>query len=150
MMKNKSFCCPIQMVLILSMIAAGTLAQAGDKPNVVFILSDDQSWGDYGFMGHAHIETPNLDRLAAEGVETLKLAVDGEGLLPEAVRAVVEEFVSRDGTDYSPVEQRVNQVLEQLEAGRVELQRLAADFAGETRKQAFQLGGRCAHGFSAR
>ena len=37
------------------------------------------------------------------------------------VRAIVEEFVSRDGTDYSPVEQRVNQVLEQLEAGRVEL-----------------------------
>ena len=38
-----------------------------------------------------------------------------------AVRAIVEEFVSRDGTDYSPVEQRVNQVLEQLESGRVEL-----------------------------
>ena len=46
MMKNRSFCCPIQMVLILSMIAAGTLAQAGDRPNVVFLLSDDQGWGD--------------------------------------------------------------------------------------------------------
>ena len=41
---------------------------AHDKPNVVFILSDDQSWGDYGFMGHPHIKTPNLDRLAGEGL----------------------------------------------------------------------------------
>jgi len=35
-------------------------------PNIVFILSDDQAWTDYGFMGHEHIETPNLDKLAAE------------------------------------------------------------------------------------
>jgi uncharacterized sulfatase len=33
-------------------------------PNIVFILSDDQAWTDYGFMGHNVIETPNLDKLA--------------------------------------------------------------------------------------
>ena len=38
-----------------------------------------------------------------------------------ALRAIVEEFVTRDGTDYSSVQQRVDRVLEQLEAGRVEL-----------------------------
>ncbi len=35
-------------------------------PNVVLILSDDQGWGDYSFMGHPHIKTPRIDRLAAE------------------------------------------------------------------------------------
>lgn len=35
------------------------------KPNIVFILSDDQAWTDYGFMGHPDIKTPSLDRLAA-------------------------------------------------------------------------------------
>jgi len=35
-------------------------------PNVVLILSDDQSYTDYGFMGHPHIETPHLDQLASE------------------------------------------------------------------------------------
>jgi uncharacterized sulfatase len=35
-------------------------------PNIVFILSDDQAWTDYGFMGHEHIETPNIDKLANE------------------------------------------------------------------------------------
>lgn len=56
------------IVLILSLIAAGTLAQADDRPNVVFILSDDQSWDDYGFMGHPHLKTPHLDQLAGEGL----------------------------------------------------------------------------------
>ncbi|MEM6798637.1 MAG: sulfatase-like hydrolase/transferase, partial [Planctomycetota bacterium] len=38
------------------------------RPNVVLILSDDQGWSDYGFMGHPAIETPSLDRLAERSV----------------------------------------------------------------------------------
>ncbi|MCB9877316.1 MAG: sulfatase [Planctomycetes bacterium] len=41
---------------------------AAKRPNLVLILSDDQGFGDYGFMGHPVIETPNLDRLAAESL----------------------------------------------------------------------------------
>ena len=43
------------------------LEAAEKRPNVVLILSDDQAWGDYGFMGHREVRTPNLDRLAREG-----------------------------------------------------------------------------------
>jgi len=49
-------------------LACATLSSPlmGDtKPNIVFILSDDQAWTDYGFMGHPDIKTPSLDRLAA-------------------------------------------------------------------------------------
>ena len=42
-------------------------------------------------------------------------------LSPVALRAVVEEFVTRDGTDHSSVERRIETVLRQLDAGRVEL-----------------------------
>jgi uncharacterized protein len=42
-------------------------------------------------------------------------------LSPAALRAIVEEFVTRDGTDHSSVEQRVDSVLRQLDAGHVEL-----------------------------
>ena len=42
-------------------------------------------------------------------------------LSPAALRAVVEEFVTRDGTDHSPVEGCIQTVLLQLDAGRVEL-----------------------------
>lgn len=41
-------------------------------PNVVLIISDDQAWSDYSFMGHPHIKTPNLDRLASESVTFLR------------------------------------------------------------------------------
>lgn len=37
-------------------------------PNVVMIISDDQSWTDYSFMGHPQIQTPRIDRLAAESL----------------------------------------------------------------------------------
>lgn len=39
-----------------------------EKPNVVFLLSDDQGWNDYGFMGHPHLQTPNIDKLAGAGI----------------------------------------------------------------------------------
>jgi uncharacterized protein YheU (UPF0270 family) len=42
-------------------------------------------------------------------------------LSPAALRAVVEEFVTRDGTDHSSIERRVELVLGQLDAGSVEL-----------------------------
>ncbi len=50
------------------MAAAPAPAAANDLPNVVLIISDDQGWTDYGFMGHPHIQTPHLDRLASEGL----------------------------------------------------------------------------------
>ena len=53
--------------LLLCIVLGGIAVMAKDKPNVVFILSDDQSWDDYGFMGHPHLKTPNLDQLAGDG-----------------------------------------------------------------------------------
>ncbi|HEX4148920.1 MAG TPA: sulfatase [Pirellulales bacterium] len=44
-------------------------APAADRPlNVVLIVSDDQGWTDFGFMGHEHIRTPHLDRLASQSL----------------------------------------------------------------------------------
>ena len=34
------------------LLLLGLYAQAAEKPNVVFLLSDDQGWMDYEFMGH--------------------------------------------------------------------------------------------------
>jgi uncharacterized sulfatase len=37
-------------------------------PNFLLIISDDQAWTDYGFMGHPTVRTPRLDRLASESL----------------------------------------------------------------------------------
>ncbi|MBK8979997.1 MAG: sulfatase-like hydrolase/transferase [Planctomycetes bacterium] len=54
-------------VAALLLLATASLAQER-PPNVVLIVSDDQGWADFGFMGHPELQTPNLDRLAAEGM----------------------------------------------------------------------------------
>jgi arylsulfatase A-like enzyme len=46
--------------------AAETTVQS--RPNIVFILADDLGWGELGSYGQEKIPTPNLDRLAAEGM----------------------------------------------------------------------------------
>jgi len=43
-------------------------AQSPPKPNIVFILADDLGYGDLGCYGQQKIRTPNLDRMAAEGM----------------------------------------------------------------------------------
>src|SRR5207247_5712665 len=42
--------------------------RAPRKPNIIFLLADDLGYGDLGCFGQKKIHTPNLDRLAAEGM----------------------------------------------------------------------------------
>lgn len=49
--------------------ALGCDSRQGAQPNVVFILSDDQGWGDLSAHGNPLLQTPNLDRLIQEGLE---------------------------------------------------------------------------------
>ena len=45
--------------VVLVILACAFNAQAvTNAPNIVLIISDDQSWTDYSFMGHASIQTP--------------------------------------------------------------------------------------------
>ena len=61
--------------LILSITALGAMTTPSfgktakpQKPNILFILADDYGWKDLSCSGSQYYETPNLDRLAAEGI----------------------------------------------------------------------------------
>lgn len=62
----------LRTLAFVAAIAGGT-AQAGaeskapEKPNIVFLISDDHRWDAMGVAGNTAIKTPNLDRMAAEG-----------------------------------------------------------------------------------
>ncbi len=60
----------ISSVVILSSITLKAFPKEDDKerPNIIFILTDDQRWDALGYAGNKDIHTPTLDKLAKEGV----------------------------------------------------------------------------------
>jgi len=58
----------IGTIAALFLALAISAAEPARPPNVIFILADDLGYGDLGCYGQKKIETPNLDRIAAEGM----------------------------------------------------------------------------------
>ena len=58
------------LILLLSLVLL-SLGKSADRPklNVVFILIDDMGWTDLGCYGSDYYETPNVDRLAQQGMK---------------------------------------------------------------------------------
>jgi arylsulfatase A-like enzyme len=55
-------------LLLLAGVVGNAEAAPAAKPNIVFILTDDMGWGDLSCYGNKEIKTPNIDRLASEGM----------------------------------------------------------------------------------
>ena len=55
------------MKQIMIMMALASSVFASEKPNVLLIISDDQGYSDFGFMGHPILRTPRIDQLAQSG-----------------------------------------------------------------------------------
>jgi arylsulfatase A-like enzyme len=69
---------PWLSVLLLSVVALG----AGERPNVLFILSDDHSYPYLSCYGDANVRTPALDKLAAEGIKFRKFFTSAPQCVP--------------------------------------------------------------------
>ncbi|MEL6104647.1 MAG: arylsulfatase [Planctomycetota bacterium] len=65
-------CLLLALLLGLFGLNAGAERPASEKPNFIFILSDDVAQGDLGCYGQTKIQTPRLDQMAAEGTRYLQ------------------------------------------------------------------------------
>src|SRR6476469_2937414 len=72
-------------------------AAAASTPNVILIVSDDQGYPDLGCMGLKKIETPNLDRLAAEGVRATSFYVSWCACTPSRGSILTGRYPQRNG-----------------------------------------------------
>ena len=54
--------------LLAALLLTSTIASADDRPNIVFLLTDDQTTYSLGCYGNPDVKTPNMDALAAEGM----------------------------------------------------------------------------------
>jgi arylsulfatase A len=83
---------------------AGAPTPAPDlgPPNVVLILADDLGWGDLGSYGNTLIKTPNIDRLAAEGVRFTSFYVPAPICAPSRAGLMTGRFPGRTGIRWNP------------------------------------------------
>ena len=58
----------VTLLVVLSMLLLTGVARAADKPNILFIFADDLAYDAVGAYGNDQVKTPNLDRLASQGV----------------------------------------------------------------------------------
>lgn len=92
----------------LSAIAAGVIAPATSclaqaaappsrPPNIVFILADDMGWKDPSCYGSDFYETPNIDRLATQGMRFTSAYVCGANCAPSRACLISGQFTPRHG-----------------------------------------------------
>lgn len=58
------------------LLCTPSFAGPGEKPNVIIVMTDDQGYGDLSLTGNPLLKTPNMDRLAREGVQLTDFHVD--------------------------------------------------------------------------
>jgi N-acetylgalactosamine-6-sulfatase len=75
-------------------LSVGSAAQR-KKPNFVFIFADDLGWGDLGCYGNKQIKTPNLDRLARNGMLFTQFYVNGSVCSPSRTSIMTSHYPAR-------------------------------------------------------
>jgi arylsulfatase A-like enzyme len=87
----------VALALTLAVPAAGEAPAAAARPNFVFILADDLGWRDTGFMGSTFYETPNIDRLAREGLVFRDAYANAPNCAPTRASLLSGQYTPRHG-----------------------------------------------------
>src|SRR5688572_29035685 len=95
MARPRSFWLGILFLLIS--VASIPLLAAERPPNILFIMSDDQGYPDLGIIGTKPILTPNLDRLAREGVRATSYYVTWPACTPSRGSLLTGRYPQRNG-----------------------------------------------------
>lgn len=66
-------------------------------PNIVLIVADDLGWKDVGFMGSSYYETPNLDRLAREGITFEQAYAPAANCAPSRASLMIGQYGTAHG-----------------------------------------------------
>lgn len=85
----------LRLISALLCGASLTIAAAATKPNIIFVLTDDFGWGDLGSYGGKFVPTPNLDRMAREGLRFTQFYVAAPICSPSRVGCTTGMFPAR-------------------------------------------------------
>lgn len=82
---------------LLVCLAPASRAADTTRPNIVIIFADDLGYGDLGCYGHPNIRTPNLDRMAAEGMRFTEFYSAAEVCTPSRAALLTGRYPIRSG-----------------------------------------------------
>ena len=85
----------------LLLLASFVQAQPARKPNVIFILVDDMGYADLSSFGSKDIRTPNIDRLAKEGVKLTQAYSNGPVCTPTRAAFITGRYQQRVGLEWA-------------------------------------------------
>ena len=96
-MQRRSF-----FALLLGSALTTPAVAAGRKPNVIIILADDLGYGDLGVQGGRDVATPNIDRLAADGVRMTDFYSNHPSCAPARAALLSGRYQHRFGFENNP------------------------------------------------
>src|SRR4051812_30044465 len=82
---------------ILPGLAATSFADGGRSPNIVLILADDLGYHDVGYNGRTSWKTPNVDRLAAQGLTARRGYAAATVCCPSRAALMTGKYTIHDG-----------------------------------------------------
>jgi arylsulfatase A-like enzyme len=104
-----SFVAALSLALWVALQAADApAAESPRRPNIVFIFADDWGWGDLSCHGSTWLETPNLDRLAGQGIDFQQFNVLNPVCSPSRTAVMTGRYPSRYSVHQHFAEPRQN------------------------------------------
>ena len=90
----------IVVLVALALLLAARAPQPAQGPNVVLVLMDDLGYGDLGSYGAPDVKTPNIDRLAREGVRLTDAYANGAVCTPTRAALISGRYQQRVGLEW--------------------------------------------------
>src|SRR5687767_13861596 len=87
------------LILLAVLGATPAAAQSAPRPNVVLIVTDDLGYADLGSYGAPDVKTPNIDRLAREGVRLTDFYANGATCTPTRTGLISGRYQQRFGLE---------------------------------------------------
>jgi uncharacterized sulfatase len=86
---------PCLLLALFVSVSLPTVVGAAPKPNIVMVFIDDMGWGDFSCFGNPTVKTPNVDKLAGEGIRFEQFYVNSPICSPSRCALTTGQYPQR-------------------------------------------------------